>query len=43
MRRREFMAAAIGVPVLNAVDLRPEGLSQQGTTNHWQLERQLIS
>ena len=43
MRRREFMAAAIGVPVLNAVDLRPEGLSEQGTTNHWQLERQLIS
>ena len=43
MRRREFMAAAIGVPVLNAVDLRPEGLSERKTTNHWQLETELIS
>ena len=43
MRRREFMAAAMGVPVLHAAPLPPEVPSQGDATSHWQLETPMIS
>ena len=43
MRRREFMAATIGVPVLSAFDLPANDLSQPNTIKHWELATQTIS
>jgi alpha-galactosidase len=42
MRRREFMAVAMGVPVLNATGLGPKDLGQGPSARNWQLQTQLV-
>jgi hypothetical protein len=42
MRRRDFMAAAMGIPALSAVDLHAQDLSDRQAANHWELGTSLI-
>ena len=42
MRRRDFMAAAMGIPALSAVDLHAQELSNRQAANHWELGTSLI-